>query len=173
MSEVSASRASELPEGVKKVPRGCVTGCLTLPFRMLYKSRYAILFLIFSSIPGHHPLPAKKEEFLREKFPPSERKRYGLQVKELDQPALSLLCTQIMTGDGLEGMLPDSMQSLGQALPSGAAITHSTMTLEKAGVDIADLDSQTQVTVVDMGAFQMRGVSMIYILPGGRKVFYR
>lgn len=55
MSESSASRAREIPEGIKTIPRGCVTGCLSLPFRGLYKVRYAIALLFVASFPGHEP----------------------------------------------------------------------------------------------------------------------
>jgi hypothetical protein len=56
MLEKSATRVKEdLPNDVKTIPRGCTTGCLTLPFRTLHSFRYVIVLLLISTLPGHVP----------------------------------------------------------------------------------------------------------------------
>ncbi len=185
MSETSASRASELagelsgnlPEGVKTVPRGCATGCLTLPFRVLYKSRYAIALLFLSTFSGHegptspHSRPLKFVSTTAD-VPSASGAREDTEdssfVEFFLDPSMKKIVRSVTYN---AGQLNEAWKS--QGLPVIPASWHSYVAVESVLTEEEELefekmlgDSLADVRVYDV-ALQNGEKKRVFILPDG------
>ena len=173
MSESSAYRAREeqLPEGYRKVPRGCATGCLTLPFRMFYHSRYLIAALFVSSMPGHVPVSRVHNTPLQTAASGiTQVDSPSISLKRVDTPGLRTLVQQWFMGQATveTSWGGEQLSALGRALPIDVVPTSYRSTAGEESLPADFIAPETPLVVLTLTAFSGSDLPRtFYILPDG------
>jgi hypothetical protein len=181
MSEVSVSRAREVPEGVKKIPRGCVTGCFTLPFRFMYRARYALALLFVSSISGHEVRPeASQTPFVRAtaiapvtsgaSAPPDSKGNSFVQL--FMDPSVKEMVRSMSehAGNFNQAWKAKGLPTIPVSLQSCVAIESELTEEEKSELEISLGSLVEEVRVYDV-SLQSGDAKRVFVLPDGSVLF--